>query len=319
MNISLTETAKALSGAERIVITAHVNPDGDAIGSSLGLMHTLRGMGKEVRVFIDDDIPANFSVLPGREQIERPGKERKEEKIKADLFVVLDTALDRIGNVGDMVDAPVLNIDHHVTNRGEAERNYIDAGRAATAEIVYELICEMGCAFTKDIATCIYTGLAADTGFFRYANTSPFTMRAAARLMEQGVRPNVISEAMEQRPYDVVKGMAEAMQTIERFCAGRAAGLFLDRDLTARLENTEGLIDRVRVIEGVDVAVLLKCKEEKLCRVSMRSKGMDVAKIAARLGGGGHVRAAGCTLEMGFADAKRTIMAAIADAVEGNV
>lgn len=319
MNISLAETAKALSGARKLVLTAHVNPDGDAIGSALGLGHVLRGMGKDVQVFIDDDIPAIFSVLPGYEVIERPEKETREEKIKADLLVVLDTSLDRIGDVGDIVDAPVLNIDHHVTNKGEAERLYLDSNRAATAEIMYELIKEMGQDFTQDIAMCIYTGIATDTGFFRYSNTTPFTMRAAAELMEYGVKPNIISEAMEQKSYDVVKGMAEAMQTIERFCDGKAAGLFLDQALTASIENTEGFIDMVRVIEGVDVAVLLKCKEERLCRVSMRSKGVDVAKIADSFGGGGHIRAAGCTLEMTFAEAKKTIMEAIGKALEAGI
>ena len=313
MKISLKEAARKLFEAEKLVIASHVNPDGDAIGSSLGLMHALQGMGKEVQVLIDDDIPAIFSVLPGYEVIRRP--ETGDAKIRADLFVILDTSPDRIGISGEVVEAHVLNIDHHVTNKGEAEFSYVDSGRAATAEIVYELIREMGREFTSEIAACIYTGIATDTGFFRYSNTTPFTMRAAAELMEHGARPHIISEAMEQKSYAVVKGMAAAMQTIERFCNGRAAGLFMDRELTAGIENTEGFIDMVRVIEGVDVAVLLKCKEEKLCRVSMRSKGMDVAKIAAGFGGGGHVRAAGCTLEMNFADAKRAIMQAIEEAM----
>lgn len=316
MNISLKETAKMLKEAKKLVLAAHVNPDGDALGSSLGLLHLLRDMGKDVQVFIDDDIPSVFSILPGYEEIRRPTKEPGEEKIKADLLVVLDASLDRIGKVRDVVDAPVLNIDHHVTNQCEAQWNYVDAKRAATAEIIYELLLEMEQEPTEEIAICIYTGISTDTGFFRYANTSPFTLRAAAKLLECGVKPHLISEAMEQRPYETVRNMAEAMQTIERFCDGKAAGLFLDQDLTARIENTEGLIDRVRIIEGVDVAVLLKCKEEKLCRVSMRSKGMDVSKIAAEFGGGGHVRAAGCTLEMTFPEAKKAIMEAISKAVK---
>ncbi len=318
MNISLTEAMKALLHARKLVIAAHVNPDGDAIGSSLGLRHVLLGMGKEVQVFIDDDIPAIFSVLPGYEVIEKPEKDTRKGKIQADLLVVLDASLDRIGDVEAVVDAPVLNIDHHVSNRGEAFQAYVDSKRAATAEIIYELVKEMGQSFTRDSAMCIYTGIATDTGFFRYSNTSPFTMRAAAELMEYGVEPHIISEAMEQKSYEVVKGMAEAMQTIERFSQGRAAGIFLDHAMTSEMENTEGFIDMVRVIEGVDVAVLLKAKEEKLCRVSMRSKGLDVAKIAMSFGGGGHVRAAGCTLEMDFAEAKKTIMEAIARALEAS-
>lgn len=316
MNISLGEAANALSRAKKIVITAHVNPDGDAIGSSLGLRLVLLAMEKEVQVFIDDDIPAIFSILPGYEVIEKPGTAEGKENTKADLLVILDASPDRIGAVGEVVDAPVLNIDHHVTNGGEEIPSYVDPGRAATAEIIYELMKEMGQPVTRDIATCIFTGIATDTGFFRYSNTSPFTLRTAAALIEHGAQPHIVSEAMEQKSYDSVMGMAAAVQTTERFSGGRAVGIFLDLAATSSIENTEGAIDMVRTIEGVDVAVLLKCKEEKLCRVSMRSKGLDVAKIAASFGGGGHVRAAGCTLEMDFEAAKKAIMTAIDSALE---
>ena len=307
MKLTLGETAEKLLQAQNLVLTAHVNPDGDAIGSSLGLMHLLRGMGKEVSVLLDDTVPAAFSILPGKEEIARPEGERR-----ADLLVVLDTAPDRIGAVSDCVRAKgCLNIDHHRTNAAKGD-TYLDAARAATAEIVYELAKEMKAAINKDAALCLYTGLATDTGFFRYSNTTAYTMRAAAELLDCGVQPNVVSEALEQKPYQMICDTAEALQHIERFAGGRAAGIFLDHETTERMESTEGFIDLVRVIEGVDVAVVLKAKEEKVCRVSMRSKGTDVSAIAASFGGGGHTRAAGCTLEMAFGEAKKTILAAIA-------
>ena len=312
MNLILTEAAEALRNAQKLVLTAHENPDGDAIGSTLGLMHVLRDMGKEVRVFIDDDIPSNFSILPGVDQIERPT-----EKMTADLLVVLDTAPDRIGRTGELTDAPILNIDHHISNDSEGRRLYLDAARAATCEIVYELAKELRVPFTKESAMCIYTGIATDCGFFSFANTKPFTMRAAAELMEYGVEPNIISEAMEQKTYTVVKAMSKALDTMEIFHGGQAVGLFLDEGLSAEIESTEGFIDMVRVIEGVDVAVLLKCKEKDVCRASMRSKGTDVSKIATSFGGGGHIRAAGCTLNMPFAQAKAAIIDAINRAMDG--
>lgn len=313
MKLTLEKTAEVLKHANRIVLTAHENPDGDAIGSVLGLMHILRELGKEVKVFIDDDIPAMFSILPGLESIQKP--EENMQPISADLLVVLDTSLDRIGRVQELVQAPVLNIDHHVTNKEDKIRIYLDAKRAAACEIVYELAKELEVPFTKESAVCIYTGIATDTGFFRYSNTTPFTMRAAAELMEWEVRPNLVSEAMEQKSYDMVQGMAKALSTMQVFHEGRAAGLFLDEALSAELESTEGFIDMIRVIEGVDVAVLLKCKEKNVCRVSMRSKQTDVSKIALSFGGGGHIRAAGCTLEMPFEEAKRTIVQAIEQAL----
>ena len=314
MKLTLEKTAEILKNANRIVLTAHVNPDGDAIGSSLGLMHILRELGKEVQVFIDDDIPAMFSILPGHEAIRKPAESMP--AISADLLVVLDTALDRIGKVEELVKAPVLNIDHHVTNKEDKVRVYLDAKRAATCEIIYELAKELEVPFTEESALCIYTGIATDTGFFRYSNTTPFTMRAAAELMEWDIRPNLVSEAMEQKSYAVVQGMAQALQTMYVFHEGRAAGLFLDEQLSASIESTEGFIDMIRVIEGVDVAVLLKCKEKDVCRVSMRSKETDVSKIAMGFDGGGHIRAAGCTLKMPFEEAKKIIVQAIDQALE---
>ena len=141
MIVTLSETAAILASAQRIVITAHQNPDGDAIGSSLGLMHILRSLGKEALVLLDDDIPAIFSVLPGYDIIGRPELERT---VEADLLVVLDTAMDRTGDVLQAVHAEhLLNIDHHQTNDGSAEYSYIAPTRAATAEIIYDLMHEL--------------------------------------------------------------------------------------------------------------------------------------------------------------------------------
>mgnify|MGYP000888854287 CR=1 FL=1 len=306
MKMTLAETAERLLQAQKIVLTAHVNPDGDAIGSSLGLMHLLKGLGKDVTVLLDDTVPPAFSILPAHEAIQKPEGERE-----ADLLVILDTGPDRIGGVATCVKAArCINIDHHRTNAAKID-TYLDDTRAATAEIVYELAKEMKTGFSTESAICIYTGLATDTGFFRYSNVTSRVMRAAAELIDCGARPNVISEALEQKPYQMICDTAEALQHIERFAGGRAAGIFLDRATTERMESTEGFIDLVRIIEGVDVAVVLKAKEDTLCRVSMRSKGADVSAIAAAFHGGGHTRAAGCTLEMPFEEAKKTIMAAI--------
>ena len=316
MKLTLSETAAALSGAKKLVITAHVNPDGDAIGSSLGLMHLLRGLGKDVTVLLDDDIPAGFHVLPGYDVIRRPSSEEG-EKIACDLFVVLDTMTDRIGGTAASVHAPrLLNIDHHHTNPGsEKEDLYLDATRAATCEIIYDLAKEMGAPFSKEAAMCLYTGLATDTGFFRFSNATSHTYRAAADLLDAGAQPNVISEALEVKPLQTVKDLGEALSQMEMFADGKASGIFLTQAQTARMESTESFIGHIRVIDGVDVAVVLKCKEPELCRVSMRSKHVDVSRIATEFSGGGHIRAAGCTLKMPFEQAKATIMEAIEKAI----
>ncbi|WP_303840575.1 bifunctional oligoribonuclease/PAP phosphatase NrnA [Selenomonas ruminantium] len=313
MQISLTETAAELKAHERIVITAHVNPDGDAIGSSLGLMHALKALGKEVQVFIDDDIPAAFSVLPGYELI---GKPEEGQNIPADLLVAVDVSLDRIGRVKEAVNAPTLNIDHHITNDGQADKLYLDGNAAATAEIIYQLIEELGVPCTQEMAMCLYTGLAMDTGWFRFSNTTPNTMRVAAALLACGAQPHVISEALEQRPFAEVQSLAFALLKIELLAGGKVAGICLDHASLQEHEAPEGLIGMVRVIEGVDIAFTLKEKEPGLCRVSLRSKGVDVTKIALKFGGGGHVRAAGCTIEKPCAEARIELVKAIMQVLE---
>jgi len=313
MQISLTETAAELKAHERIVLTAHVNPDGDAIGSSLGLMHALKALGKEVQVFIDDDIPAAFSVLPGYELI---GKPEEGQNIPADLLVAVDVSLDRIGRVKEAVKAPTLNIDHHITNDGKADKLYLDGNAAATAEIIYQLIEELGAPCTQDMAMCLYTGLAMDTGWFRFSNTTPNTMRVAAALLACGAQPHVISEALEQRPFAEVQSLAFALQKIELLAGGKVVGICLDHASLQEHQAPEGLIGMVRVIEGVDIAFTLKEKEPGLCRVSLRSKGVDVTKIALKFGGGGHVRAAGCTIEKPCAEARIELVKAIMQVLE---
>ena len=314
MNLTLSETAAALQDAKTLVITAHVNPDGDAIGSSLGLMHLLLSLGKDVTVLLDDDIPAGFSVLPGYDVLRRPVEG---EAIACDLFVVLDTMTDRIGKTAASVHAPrVLNIDHHHTNPGnDKEDLYLDATRAATCEIIYDLAKAMDVTIPKDAAMCLYTGLATDTGFFRFSNAAAHTYRAAADLIDAGAQPNVISEALEIKPMQTVKDLGEALAQFEPFADGKAVGIFLTQEQTARMASTESFIGHIRVIDGVDVAVVLKCKEPNVCRVSMRSKHVDVSRIATMYDGGGHVRAAGCTLKLPFEQAKATIMQAIEQAI----
>lgn len=312
--MTLSETAAVLRTADKVIITAHVNPDGDAIGASLGLMHLLEALGKHVTVLLDDDIPAAFSVLPGYDVIRQP---QEGEAEACDLLVVLDTMSDRIGCVAAAARAQrILNIDHHHTNPGMAgEDLYLDATRAATAEIVCDLAEALGVQPDAAAAACLYTGLATDTGFFRFSNATAHTYRAAAALLEAGAQPHVISEALEVRPLQTVRDLAEALGELELFAGGRACGIFLTQEQTARMASTESFIGHIRVIDGVDVAVVLKCKEPELCRVSMRSKHVDVSRVATLFGGGGHVRAAGCTLTQPFEEARKTIMTAIERAI----
>ena len=311
MKITLDEAAKIIGDAQTIILTSHIRPDGDSIGSTLGLMHYLRAQGKDARVLIDDDLPRIFKVLPGLEMIERPAEG---VRYTADLLIVCDVELKRTGNVVSSVDAVrVLNIDHHVTNDEEAEYLYLNPDYAATCEIMHDLIGAMGGTFSLDVATCLYTGMATDTGFFRFSNTTPHTMRAAADLIEVGVKPNIISVAMELKSYDEVMAQVCAIRNLEMFHDGMVAAVFIDEEKAKEVTTTEGLLDKLRVIEGTQVVFFMKWLEKDTYRVSMRSKGTNVSRIAQGFGGGGHVRAAGCTIYAPFDEAKKKILAAIGE------
>ena len=313
MTITLKQAATRLKAADKILITAHVQPDGDAIGSTLAAMLILRSLGKTAQIFIDDTVRKNLHALPHFEEIRRPVAD---ENFDADLLLILDTSADRIGNVRKLTTAPALNIDHHVTNTGaNVDELYVDSSAAATCEIVYKLAAELDAIITPEIATCLYTGLATDTGFFQFSNTRADTLAVASELIRCGVSPHFISEQLESKSLAEVRGLATALNSLKMYFGDKVAGMTIDNASAAKFDSTEGFIDEIRVIETVDVAFLITEKAQNFCRVSMRSKGVDVSKIAAALGGGGHVRAAGCTLKMPLADAEKILVDAIGKAL----
>lgn len=313
MLISLKQAAMRLKAVEKILVTAHVQPDGDAIGSTLAAMLILRSIGKTAQVFIDDNVRKSLHVLPHFEEIRRPVAG---ENFDADLLLILDTSIDRIGNVRKLTAAPILNIDHHVTNTGaNVDELYVEPAAAATCEIIYKLALELDVQITPEIATCIYTGLATDTGFFQFSNTRAETLAVASELIKCGVNPQFISEHLESKALAEVRGLAAALNSLKMYFNDKVAGMTIDYDAAKKFESTEGFIDEIRVIETVDVAFLITEKAPNFCRVSMRSKGVDVSKIANALGGGGHVRAAGCTLKMPLADAEKILLEKIGAAL----
>ncbi len=308
MLITLNQAAQKLKSANKILITSHIQPDGDAIGSSLATLQIICALGKPAQIFIDDDIRKNLHFLPFFNEIQRP---TENINFDADLLLVLDTSPDRIGKIRDFINAPILNIDHHVTNKNDAGDLYLDSDAAATCEIIFALANELNAKITPEIATCLYTGLATDTGFFQFSNTRAKTLKTASELVNCGVKPNFISENMETRSLNEVLNMRTALNSLKIFYGGKVAGMLLDLQTMQNCESTEGFIDLIRVIDGVDVAFLISERSKNVCRVSMRSKGVDVSKIANNLGGGGHIRAAGCTLYKNLDDAEKILVEAI--------
>ena len=305
MRLTLKETAQKLKTADKILVTAHISPDGDALGSTLAMCLALRQLGKTAQIYIDDKLPTNLLFLPHIDEIKRPADV---EKFDADLLLVLDTSPDRIKKVRELTDAPILNVDHHVTNKNQVDDLYLEPDAAAACEIVYKLCRELNVEITTDIAICIYTGIATDTGFFKYSSTTPETFRIAANLLECGVKPNFVSEKVETRTFNDVKVMGAALNNFELYFGGKVAGMYIDAEIAKIVDTSEGLIDLIRVIDTADVAFMLRYQEENVIRLSLRSKGVNVSEIAQKLGGGGHIRAAGATLHMSLDDAKKLLL-----------
>ena len=226
MHVTSQKIWELLHASDTIAITSHIHPDGDAIVSCLAMYHALRSQGKKVSVIIDDHVPDWFSILPGADCI----RTVEEGTGEADLLVLLDVRMGRAGRVTDAVRAPVLNIDHHASNDGATDYLFLDAESSSTCEILYRMFKEWKVPVTKEIAMSLYAGIATDTGFFRFGNTTADCLEIAAELVRLGAEPHVLADAVATKAFDDVQLMAKALQTAELFHGGRAVGVFLDRD-----------------------------------------------------------------------------------------
>lgn len=307
-NLSLQETGELLLQAEKIVLCTHVSPDGDTLGSALGLAHFLRRQGKEVTVYCDDQINASFGFLPDIELVQRPSADVVAE---ADMLAVIDaSSFDRIGLAATQVRyKTLLNIDHHISNTCFADYLYLDAEAAATGEVMCDLFTAMGWQLDYEMAVCFYTAITTDCGSFRYANTTPKTMRQAAMLLEYGVQPNAISDCLDMRSRATVELLGKVLPSLTFEHDGKIAYLTITNDLYDKEANTDSFVSYPRYTEGVEIAVMFKAVEPEVTRVSMRSQSVDVAQVAVRFGGGGHLRAAGCTIYAPVEEARRQLLA----------
>ena len=312
--INLLETGNMLLAAQKIVLCCHVSPDGDTLGSALGLARLLEQKGKEVTVFVDDDINKSLNFIPGIEKVQRP---EAGVIVEADLFVVVDaSSFDRVGICNEVVKAPVLlNIDHHISNTEFADYLYLDAEAAAAGEIMCDLFEAMGWEYDEAIATDFYTAITTDCGSFRYSNTTSKTMQRAAKLLDYGVKPNEISDMLDIRSRKTTELLAKVLPSLTFDYEGKVAHLTITNDLYDKEAQTDSFVNYPRYIEGVEVAIMFKAVEPEVTRVSMRSSNVDVAKIALSFGGGGHIRAAGCTIYAPVEEAKAQLIAEIGKAL----
>lgn len=304
------EVAIALQNfAGPIFVTSHNNPDGDAIGSLLGLTWALKKLGKEVTPVLLDPIPDNLRFLPGSEEICNP----------LDLPVPLEGLLVSVDvsgrtrmNVPLEWNLPMVIIDHHVSGKLAEGLLWSKPEATATAEMIEELVREeWGLSLSKDAATCLYLGIATDSGFFKYSNTTARILRIAANLIEAGVDPSFISENFEIRSLHTLHRLGDSLETIELFWDGWLAEMTILKREDDPPGFSEGFVDFPRSIPSAQVAALYKEVDVDTVRVSLRSKGPNVAKVAEFLGGGGHVRAAGLTFTGTLEEAKERVREAL--------
>ncbi len=310
----------SLKNGDCFSIVTHVSPDGDAIGSALSLYNSLRQLGKKCQVFIDDKLPKKYSYLPGFGDINSSSPEGKHENV-----IVLDCGdIDRCGGLKRIIEDSGLciNIDHHITNNNYGEVNLVLPYASSVGEILYGIIVDMGVHINETIAQCLYTSIASDTGGFRYSNTSPETHYIAGELLKTGIDFSSISSRLfDERSIAKSRLLACVLGTLKVYHEGRVAVLYMDRSMLeccgATDEDAEDFVNYARDIDSAEVGIMAKQKENGSCRISLRSKGKaDVRRIAEAFSGGGHVRAAGCTINEPLDQAIKLLLEKI-DVIEG--
>ncbi len=315
------QIGQALREGVRFAILGHVRPDGDALGSQLALGLSLKQLGKDVRIWNEEGMLEKYSFLPNANLLTKPPAEPED----VDVAIALDTAIqNRLGNSLPAVrSAKVwINIDHHPSNPGYGDLVYIDPNSPATGQILFELIQSGKLPIDAAIAENLYVAISTDTGSFQYPNTTARTFEIAAELVRAGVDVGRVSQlTYENYPRRRVELLRDLLGTMRFDANDRVASFSLSLATAKKLgvlpEDNEGLIDHLRAIHGVIVAVFFEELADGKVRVSMRSKNekVNVCAICEKFGGGGHVLAAGARVRGSLAEVERKILEEVRDVV----
>ena len=315
------QIGRALREGVRFAILGHVRPDGDALGSQLALGVSLKQLGKDVRIWNEEGMLEKYSFLPNANLLTKPPAEPED----VDVAIALDTAIqNRLGNSLPAVrSAKVwINIDHHPSNPGYGDLVYIDPKSPATGQILFELIKSEKLPIDAAIAENLYVAISTDTGSFQYPNTTARTLEIAAELVRAGVDVGRVSQlTYENYPRRRVELLRDLLGTMRFDANDRVASFSLSLATAKKLgvlpEDNEGLIDHLRAIRGVIVAVFFEELADGKVRVSMRSKNekVNVCAICEKFGGGGHVLAAGARVRGSLAEVERKILEEVRDVV----
>ncbi|GAB4537760.1 MAG: bifunctional oligoribonuclease/PAP phosphatase NrnA [Thermodesulfovibrionia bacterium] len=301
------------------LIVTHVNPEGDAIGSSLALAIGLKKMGKDVYLLDKHPVPKTLRFLPYSELFKAQPPNKRPDV----LFLIDCNALERTGFNGLMAGRLVI-IDHHIIPDRQLQAiSYISTSASATGELIYKLLLALKVKIDKDIATNIYTAIMVDTGGFRYSNTTRESLQIAARLVDLGAKPwEIAKEVYENIDYGTMRLFALTLSTLKK--RDGIAWLTVTKDMFKKTgttaEDTENFVDYARRIKGVEVGLLFREDIDGICKVSLRSKGrIDVSRIARGFGGGGHPAAAGCKVKGRLHDVKEMVLKRVRESIRDGI
>lgn len=306
-----------INGSNYFVVTSHISPDGDNIGSTLSMYYALNKLGKNVFYVLDDNPPLNLRFLLKDINILRS----EEFKLEDYSIIALDCGDKKRICLSDEIinnSKKLICIDHHASNDHYGDFNYIDIDASSTCELVYNFLKRFSEVnnlniIDEKIATCLYTGLVTDTGNFAYANTHPSSFEMAKDLLLTGAKKEeIIQNVFQSNPYNYYKLLGEALNTLE-IVDNKVSSIMITKEMLKRnvisFNDVDGITSYTRDIEGVEVGILLKEKKENEVKVSLRSKNyVNVSEIAKTFNGGGHIRAAGCTIYDSIENAKEKVL-----------
>jgi phosphoesterase RecJ-like protein len=320
--MSLNKVVEGIRRHKRFLVTAHVDPEADAIGSQIALASMLRRAGKKAVIIDQDPPPISCDFLPGIGSIKMLDDLKGRKAGDFDCALVVDCpTLERAGRVGGLITEKmtVINVDHHISNSMFGDINWVNEKSAAAGEMVYEIFRKMRLSPTRQEAVSIYAAILIDTGSFRYSNTSAKTHMLAAELMKSGLDTNAIYENLfEMKTYEITHLLGHSLATMKKSRDGKIVWLWITKDMLsesgADLKDAENFIGFARSVKGCKVAVLFKeTDNDGIIKVSLRGKdGIDVNSIASRFGGGGHAAAAGFGIKgYGRAAAEKKVISEI--------
>jgi phosphoesterase RecJ-like protein len=322
--MSIQQVVECIRKNRDFLVTTHTNPEGDAIGSQLSLVRLLKALGKNVIAVNEDPLPYGYNFLPDVDQIRKFRKNK--QKFKFDIFATVDCSdLHRPGEVYllNTMGRPVLNIDHHISNEGFGAVNWVDPKASCCAEMIYRLYRKLRVPIDRYTALLIYVGILTDTGSFHYSNTSAFTHRVVADLMQYGLDiTKIYKDVYESVPYQDMRLLSEIVPTMKRMLNGRVLWFQVSKETIKKhakisFDLSEHILSFGRSVKGAEVVLLFKenLGVENEIRVNFRSQGgVDVNTIAGYFNGGGHRSAAGATVRGTLESVTKRVLSKVREA-----